>query len=221
MENWMHVLSTAAGEIGKIIGGALALTFVAYFKRVVHFFRDVTSASQKMHKIFPHFDDLQPATYLPGKIDRNITLTAETHEIATLANVRLDVMSRLGQELKFEASPDGQWKQISDSFREQFGYDHDEMVGLGWKSILYRDDRADFVREWEYARKDNRLFEAAVRFVARDGTIYRVSVVISPEPPRNPKRMYGRVDVIQIDRDSPADRARFNDPTPGPMRRPL
>lgn len=208
---FMHWLGSIWSDIAKTIAGGAALAAVAFIRQIWRFFKNLNQAASKMKDIAPHFDPADPDKHIPTQISKNLALSAETYELSALSNVRLDVMSKWGQELKFEAAPNGDWKQISDTFRSQFGYDFDEMHGQRWISILYRDDRAAFIDDWAWARKDNRLFECNVRFVAKDATIYKVNVSISPEPPTTPKRMYGRVEVVQIDTVSPPDRAKPTD----------
>lgn len=211
VQNTVHWWGELGLSIAKIVAGGMATALVVRFHRVVKWVLGLSAAISQMHVVAPYFDPKKVETHLPTKIDNIDARSIETHEIASLCNVRLDVMARWSQEFKFEAAPNGDFKQISDTFRSQFGYDIYEMVGQGWVRILYSDDRARFIDEWQWARKDNRLFQWAGRWVSKDATIYRVNVSIAPEPPNSPKRLYGIVQVVQPDLQSPPDRAKPSD----------
>lgn len=81
----------------------------------------------------------------------------------------------------FELAPDGRNLRINSRFTDVFGYTPAQMLNQGWVVVIHEPDRDSFMRAWDHALDDRRLFEATVRVITRSRVVQHARITIEPQ----------------------------------------
>lgn len=122
-----------------------------------------------------------------------------TSEAVAIMDRRVSWLIDQDNRPMLEMSPDGANLRINTRFTDAFGYGPGEMLGLAWIRLLHGDDRDAFMRDWNYAIGDARLFERQVRVVTRARAVLTVRVTFEPsfhERSRELLRWFGRIESV-------------------------
>lgn len=128
-------------------------------------------------------------------------LARRTYNQARLTDARVDLLVDHVDYPIFESSPDGSTVRVNDAFVRTLGYSVSDMFGHKWIRLLSDGDRDRYVRAWELAVKDQRVFETEALLVTRNSTTLRVRVRATPnfdEGSGELLRWLGRIETLEL-----------------------
>jgi PAS domain S-box-containing protein len=122
-----------------------------------------------------------------------------THRDTAITGIRVSWLLDQTDRPMFEQAPDGRNLRINSKFTDAFGYGAVEMLGQQWIRLIHEADRPGFMREWDHALEDVRLFEATVRVVTRSRATQQARIILEPrlhEVTGELLRWLGRIETV-------------------------
>lgn len=84
------------------------------------------------------------------------------------------VLNHSKKEATFETDSKGSVTEINKAFTRLTQYSANEVLGFGWKNLIYQPDRENVVRMWTEAVESGIDFNEVIRYQYPDGTPYTV-----------------------------------------------
>lgn len=93
----------------------------------------------------------------------------QIHSIDLTQKVYIDIDSNVPI---FQTDSHGYLKWVNKSFLDLVSRPIEELLGLGWQSLILQDERDTVRREWEVAMTEKRIFEYCFHITAKDAAVY-------------------------------------------------
>jgi PAS domain S-box-containing protein len=207
LEQWSRFIVYAAGALGVLWGVWKWLktrrdNWKSFFQRIDTLQTGLTEV-QVSQKTMKDQMGVNGGKSLRDAIDR-------IEDTVRRSEARQSAIGHAFSRPLFETNAKGLYVHVNHAYEELTGFSLDELLGNGWFSAVYIEDRRHIATEWAHAVKDQRLFRADFRLLTGAGSSSK-QVYMEATPMRDivEKETIGWFGTITV-RDNPTS-------TPGSM----
>ena len=175
-------LSDLYQNIGVIISAisTVGIALFSVFKLVYKYYNFIHLELEERKKNSARLEiiiqELTPnhGSSLKDKVDKIDEYTMNNQKLIQMIGDRQKWILDKQQIPIFEADQNGLCTWANDAYLEFLQCDSTDVLGHGWKSFVYQDDRERVITEWDNAVIENRNSQNVYRMVKKDGTIVNI-----------------------------------------------